>query len=71
MAHLVLSGVPSPSLDLDSEGESWLRLNKKEASTGCVELLAVAEVRVTHMMITTEYSRLVTLVYPHCQSLSL
>ena len=59
MAHLVLLGVPSPSLDLDSEGESWVQLSNNEASTGCVELLAVAEVCVMHKMTTTEYSRLV------------
>ena len=44
MANLVLSGVPSPSLNLDSEGESWLQLSETEASIACVELQAVAEV---------------------------
>ena len=44
MANLVLSGVPSPSLNLDSEGESWLQLSETEASITCVELQAVAEV---------------------------
>lgn len=51
MAHLVMSGVSSPCLNLDSEGESWLRLSKAEASIACVELQAVAEVCVVHMII--------------------
>ena len=51
MANLVLSGVPSPSLNLDSEGESWLQLSETEASIACVELQAVAEVCDVHMII--------------------
>lgn len=48
MAHLVLSGIPPEGLDLGSEGSSWLRLNEREVSVACVELMAVAEVGTRH-----------------------
>ena len=44
MAHLVLSEIPPEGLDLSFEGSSWLRLNRRDVSVACVELLAVAEV---------------------------
>ena len=48
MAHLVLSGIPPEGLDLGSEESSWLRLNEREVSVACVELMAVAEVGTRH-----------------------
>ena len=48
MAHRVLSGIPPEGLDLGSEGSSWLRLNEREVSVACVELMAVAEVGTRH-----------------------
>ena len=48
MAHLVLSEIPPEGLDLSFEGNSWLRLNGRDVSVACVELLAVAEVGTRH-----------------------
>jgi len=68
MAHLVLSGIPPEGLDLGSEGSSWLRLNEKEVSVACVELMAVAEVGTRHDCIPLVTGGMYCWIHEHFQA---